>query len=658
MTDENSLEARIAVRARATVDEVRVVFESQGIPLLTPPARPRPLRLHRLRLAGERTGGLEPGPFDTTLPFAEGLTALVAANLRGKTSVLELLTWILRGTPREKSGAIHWLREVDLDATVAGQPMGFRLNLENEEVTSAVVMMGPDIATLGFTREPDPGRGVVPLLRASSSASYADQVQALMMEWMDLHPLISAKEGTSAVAHGWPAYFGAIYLPAARSAALLGDVVMSGLPGRLLQVFLDLPAAGTLTKVKTHAELMAAARKRRQRDATVAQQQRSSERERLEAELEAARVRLAALSPAGTSDSDQISLADLAAATVRLSRSVADSQEAWDELMRAHRQARRQRQRDQKLLNDVRESATARLLFHGLDPKACPRCDQEIISQRRQLERDTHSCAVCTRLVEGDDEAPEEVLVEAEDRLKTSTDAERVAKEALDSAETELTELFAALQSAQNELRQADSVAQVPERAHAREEVLRLEGALSVLPDIPPSPDDPAEDLAIKVLRAGARILEDDHSREAEKLFADLDAQIADLGRKFGFASLESVRINRAAHLEITSDGGHIRTFSDQVAGERLRLRIAVIMALLRVGAKHQVSTHPGLLLIDSPKAEEIQDVDIHLLLQELNAVAEANQLQVLVTTADFELAHDVLPAQNVIEAQDGKPLW
>lgn len=38
-----------------------------------------------------------------------------------------------------------------------------------------------------------------------------------------------------------------------------------------------------------------------------------------------------------------------------------------------------------------------------------------------------------------------------------------------------------------------------------------------------------------------------------------------------------------------------------------MRLRIAVIVALLRVGAAHQVSTHPGLLLMDSPKAEEIQ---------------------------------------------------
>lgn len=657
MADETALETRIATRAGVTVDEVRTVFESQGIPLGAPPARPRPLRIHRLRVAGVRTGALEPGPFDTTFRFGGGLTALVASNLRGKSSVLELVTWCLRGTPREKSGAIHWLREVDLDATVAGQAMAFRLDLDNEEVTSAVAMTGPDLAMLEARRSPDPAHQVLPLFRAASSESYAEQVQALMMQWMDLHPLVSANQRTSAVAHGWPAYFGALYLPAARSSALLGDVVMAGLPGRLLQVFLDLPAAGVLTKVKTQAELMAAARKRRQSAAKAAQDERAAQRRQTEEDLAAARARLEQLTE-DAPGSDQESLADLAATTMRQATVVADRQQSWGDLMRVHRQAKSQRQRYEKLLNDVRESAIARRLFHGLDPTTCPRCDQDIAADRRQLEVEAHSCAVCARPVEDDDKAPEDVLAEAEERVHLSAQAERLAKDALEQAEGELDQLSRDLRTAQERLRRADAASRVPEYAQAREEVLRLEGALSVLPELPAAPDEPAEDLAIKVLRAGAKVLEEDHAKEADKLFADLNTAISDLGRKFGFAALESVSIDRAARLKVTSDGGHERSFTDQVPGERLRLRIAVVVALLRVGAAHQVSTHPGLLLIDSPKAEEIQNVDIHLLLKELNDVARANQLQVLVTTADFGLAHDVLPPESIIEAADGKPLW
>ncbi|MGQ4347484.1 hypothetical protein [Streptomyces sp. SAS_275] len=657
MADETALETRIAARAKVAVGGVRSVFEAQGIPLGVPPARPRSLRIHRLRLAGVRTGTLEPGPFDKTFEFADGLTALVASNLRGKSSVLELVTWCLRGTPREMSGAIHWLSEVDLDATVAGQAMGFRLNLQSEEITSAIALSGPDQQTLATLRSPDPVQGVLPLFRATNSESYAHQVQALMMQWMDLQPLVSAQKGTTAVAHGWPAYYGALYMPPARSAALLGDVVMAGLPGRLLQVFLDLPAAAVLAKVKTQTTLMSTARQRRQSTATAAQAERAEQRGQIEADLAAARARLAQLTQAA-GGSEQESLADLAEATKRLSTAAANSEEAWEELMRLHRQARSQRQRDEKLLNDVRESGIARRLFHGLDPTTCPRCDQGFAVERRQLEVRDHSCAVCARPVQGDDESPEDVVAEAEERVKSSAEAERLAKEALEQAETELDQVSRDLRAAQDRLRQADAAARVPEHAQAREDVLRLEGALSVLPELPSPAVDPAEELAIKVLRAAAKTLEDDHEREAARLFTDLNAEISALARTFGFAALESVRINRAAHLTITSDGGKERNFTDQVPGERLRLRIAVIVALLRVGAAHQISTHPGLLLIDSPKAEEIQDVDIHLLLQELDDVAATNHLQVLVTTADFSLAHDVLPAENIKEAAEGKPLW
>jgi hypothetical protein len=60
---------------------------------------------------------------------------------------------------------------------------------------------------------------------------------------------VNSFQQTGTQTHGWPVYFGAIYLPAGRDKALLGELLMSGLPGRLLQVFLDLPSAAALTRV-------------------------------------------------------------------------------------------------------------------------------------------------------------------------------------------------------------------------------------------------------------------------------------------------------------------------------------------------------------------------------------------------------------------------
>ncbi|MFD7431216.1 hypothetical protein ACFV6Z_29820 [Streptomyces sp. NPDC059818] len=656
MNEIESLESRIAARTGVSEDSVRDVFTTHGLPLVSTPARRRSLRLHRLRVAGERTGSVAPGPFDSQLVFAEGMTGLVASNFRGKTSVLELVTWCLRGTPRDlQSGVRHWLSVLDLDVVVSGQPIGFRLNLQDGEIASAVVLASADVEHLAELREVNPALDVVALIRAGSAASFAEQVQALMLARLDLQPLVNSLNGTRTQTHGWPAYYGALYLPAGGDKALLGDQTMAGLPGRLLQVFLDLPASAALTRVKTTLDVRVTERKAHAAAAHAAFAERQAQRAGVEEDLALARTRWEEL--AGASAQEE-SLTDLAAEAVRLSGAVADAQESWNEMAALHRRAGAERQQDQKVLNDVAESSTARQLFHGLNPQACPRCDRSIEEARRLRENTEHACAVCDRPVEGDDETPEEVIAEAKGRLAASTRAEQAAGEAAEDARRRLEQATGDLAAVQARLRGAQSAARLPELAAAREAVLRLEGALEFLPK-PASPaSDAGETMTVDVLTSGVRVLEDDSKVAAAYLFGALNEEIGALGRRFGINSLESVEIDRAGRLKVTKDGGVEDWFGRQSAGERLRLRIAVVIALLRVGASHGVSTHPGLLLIDSPKAEEVQDLDAHTLLKELCAVAADNHLQVVITTADAGLAHDVLPPESIVEAVDGQPLW
>lgn len=655
--EEALLETRIADKAGVKVDDVRDVFAAYGLPLVVSPARPRSLRVHRLRVAGERTGDVEPGPFDTTLFFSEGLTALVASNFRGKTSVLELLTWCLRGTPRSEmqSRVRSWLHHVDLDATVAGEPMAFRLDLTDGEITAATVLTGSEPSALADVRGPAPDQGITALLRASSTESYAEQIASLMLRRMDLQPLVNSFKETSTQTHGWPAYFGAVYLPAGGDKALLGEVASNGLPGRLLQVFLDLPAAAALTRVKTVHDVRLAEDKARRAVAVAEAAERASERERLETDLTQAREALARLLPR---DGEDASLTDLAHDAVQLARALADAQDTWDEAVRVFRRARTERQQAAKLHNDVTESATARLLFHGLNPTSCPRCDQQIDDTRRQQERHAHTCAVCAREVTGDDEDPQEIAAEAQQRLETSSAVEESAKQALEQAETTVDGLTHRLEGAQEQLRRAQSAADLPARLAAQENVLRLEGAISVFREPEEPPLDENEAKAIKVLAAAANLLEKDSKTAAEALFKEVNEETVELATLFGVPSLESVSIDRGARLKIFPLGSKQEWFKDQTAGARLRLRIAVAIALLRVGRAKGVSTHPGLLLIDSPKSEEMQSADAHKLFKELATVAAESELQVVLTTADFDLARAALPADSIRQAEPGASLW
>lgn len=655
---EALLDTRIAARAKVTANQVRDVFATYGWPLVFTPARPRALRLVRLRMAGVRAGKVAPGAFDTTLEFTTGLTALVASNFRGKTSVLELITWCLRGTPRElQSGVRGWLSHLDLDITVAGQAVGFRLDITDGTISSATVLAAPAASALVHTRGPDIAQKVTVLLQAADEQSYAAQVANLMLDHLDLSQMVNTLNETSTQTHGWPAYFAALYLGSASTKILLGDQKMSGLPGRLLQVFLDLPAAAALTRVKTARDVRRNEAQARQAEREREAAQRSDERKRIEAELATARERLVELTATARQSG---SLTDLAQEAARLAGQVADARTVNDDAQRAQQSAKSERQRAAKRLTDVRESRIARALFQGLDPDACPRCDQAITTDRRHREHDSHACAVCDRPVAIDDAESADVIAEAEDRLTAAVEAERQVQAHADSTRERLSARTSELAAADELLRAAQAATALPEVMQAQQTVWRLEGALEVLPALPPpgGDDDANEAVTLRVLDAAVKVLEADNKNAAVALFADLEQEVADLSRRFGMLSLENVRIDRAARLQVTQDGGGKDWFSDCNPGARLRLRIALVIALLRVGAAHGVSTHPGLVMIDSPKAEEVQDLDATVLFRELAAVAEEQGIQVVITTRDYDLVHTVLDAKHTIEAVENEPLW
>src|SRR6266550_6832373 len=95
--------------------------------------------------------------------------------------------------------------------------------------------------------------------------------------------------------YGWPAYFSALYLPAGGERVLLGDHVLGGLPGRLLQVFLDLPSAALLTRVKAARDRRATRAKGEQSDQTRLRALQADRYEEIARELVAAREEFAAL---------------------------------------------------------------------------------------------------------------------------------------------------------------------------------------------------------------------------------------------------------------------------------------------------------------------------------------------------------------------------
>lgn len=105
--------------------------------------------------------------------------------------------------------------------------------------------------------------------------------------------------------------------------------------------------------------------------------------------------------------------------------------------------------------------------------------------------------------------------------------------------------------------------------------------------------------------------------------------------------------------------GGAGTSFSKVTAGERLRLRLATAIALLRVGRRLGIGRHPGLLIIDSPGKEEVTKVNLEALLAELRKIAEEmDGLQIIVAGTDADEIVGVLGEERCRIARGENYVW
>ncbi|MCI2416059.1 hypothetical protein MOQ72_01365 [Saccharopolyspora sp. K220] len=418
-----SLVAEIAAAAEISEDAVAAVFASHGIALAHHPTWRR-VRVHRLRLRG---GADAEDAFDRTFRIDADFTVLVASSLRDKTSLLEIITWCLRGSPSGLRAEVRrWLSEVELDVTIGGQAVGFRLSLHQGGLVSGTVLAADDFARLD-------DHGVSVLLRACDEDDFAAQVADFMLDRLD-----PPDEDQQTPAH----------YSSGPDEPHIGDRPTPGLAGRLLHVFLEHPTTTVLARVKAARDLLRAEIGQRHEHMTRAKEDRA----RVQQALAATQAKLDQLRRAASGRS----LTDLAETAALLARQVAEAEEEWSRRNRAYRMARQQRQTDEKVLNDTKEKGVARLLFHGLQPSACPRCDTPITDERLRAEREGNRCAVCTSEIVVETTDGRDVEAVAQARLEASRAAEELALADLEAAESALARLGAELAEAQEQLRMAD----------------------------------------------------------------------------------------------------------------------------------------------------------------------------------------------------------
>jgi hypothetical protein len=209
-------------------------------------------------------------------------------------------------------------------------------------------------------------------------------------------------------------------------------------------------------------------------------------------------------------------------------------------------------------------------------------------------------------------------------------------------------------------LDEAGSVTSAARRVRAIE--LELAGKRAVLGDYEsrfagtarPNSDDDVADVAI--LKAALNEAESRRNAEQGGLLTAVSDRIYELARSFGLDELESTRLNGAVQLRVRK-GGEDTSYSKCTSGEKLRLKVATIVALLQVGRRTGIGRHPGLLFIDSVGAEEMGDTDLKSMLSSLRDLADEGP-QLLIASARAVTLSEVLPREAMCVAGAGEKLW
>jgi hypothetical protein len=195
-------------------------------------------------------------------------------------------------------------------------------------------------------------------------------------------------------------------------------------------------------------------------------------------------------------------------------------------------------------------------------------------------------------------------------------------------------------------------------RLKAELELARAQSALDTLRGaITDQPVAPVADEELIVFRAASDLTKKWVKDDQGPLLESVSDAIAALARRFGSTNITSVKLKGNGNMDVLK-GGANTTYSGLTNGEKLRIKLAAVIALIELGHRDGVGRHPGLLFVDSPAAEEIPEADLKIMLEAMTAVAEETDLQIVVATTHGPMLSAVLPKANLLVATGTDFVW
>lgn len=666
----------------ATSAEVEAILDDAGILTSATAGVPVRLRVARLHFSGTKQlhpdgeeGALGGTPFAFSWDIPAGVSGIGSgANLRGKTSLLHVLQWALTGRCGLQEDVKSWIDRVEVE---------WLIDDARVEVTFAVTDMVPAGEVVLIEDHNGVSRRT-PLGTFGSEQDFEVLMGKLMMDRLRLDPIAmwAANQETS---HRWPAYASALSVQANKLDPLIGSEGV--LASRMLQMFAGTSWATPGSQAATASRSLAFEAELAKQKASAATGVTAAARAAAEARVAAARTHFQSFS---AGDPDVTTMLGLTAAAHDLAQKAHHLELKLNTAKTAAAQVQDQLRSEQVRQNGLMEDALARLFFNSMEPTVCPRCSAAVTEERRKAEPQQHSCSVCSHDLDltalaGDVVVAASVNADTKASLMQSAASALTEKAAVDQEEegevidallalqnaaTKAGEVVAFLQSEYDTAVQAreaatakatasaDQIEAAKARQRAAMDLARAEGNLEGIAeqvpiDVPAGPDP----LTVAVVDAAHDLLKKWLKEDQDPRLDEISTEIATLARSFGSDNLDTVALLGNCSMKVIK-GGFSANYGTLTPGEKLRLKLATNIALIKYGYVQGIGRHPGLLFIDSPAAEEIPEGNLKTMLQALHTVAADGGIQILVATRHGNVLKEVLPAGHAIVAIGSDPVW
>ncbi|MFG2015666.1 ATP-binding protein [Actinomadura geliboluensis] len=624
-----------------------------------------------------RRGAAEPRVRLVRVPFSfeweprTGVNGIGSGrNLRGKSTVLNVLMWSLTGRcARFQPDIRRWIEHVEVDWTVGAERLQVSFDAKAGEAKGQVVKLG-DVGA--------PQKATV--LGEFDGSNFEGVMGSLMMARLRLKHIPVWTDAKKLV-HAWPAYSSSFVVRADQLDPIVGNEQSIGV--RMMQMFVGTDWAPAQVVATTARRGMDTERSAAAEKAKAAGEAVEKNRERAQEAVDDVTAKLAAL-PVGTPDVE--AMLRFANRASDLSRRVHVLQERLTVQVSLVETARRQLKTAKARVHTGYEDALATRFFHRMQPRVCPRCTAEVTDERQAAEPDKHECSVCAsdlnlEALKADvivaASVPENVAsalvagsaadggneAEADDGPRDEVEAAEAAVAAAEAGRATLVAQISELTAQRDEAAAkaggvGDLLTVIDARRTLELELARAEGALAALAQSSDTNTvDPVDPVRAAVADAAEQVLSKWVKDRQDPLLLKISADIERLARSFGADSLSNLRLDGAANMSMLK-GGEPVTYSRITNGEKLRVKIATAIALIKHGYAERIGRHPGLLVLDSPAAEEMPESDIATMVEALQAVAEEAEMQIFVATRNAVPLVELLPEDNRVVAEGDNYVW